>query len=276
MSTSSELVLVKLGGSLLTDKRAVDAPRHEVISRLAGEIAAARPAMAGGLIVGHGSGSFGHVAAAAAGLQEGLRPASGPPRPLAGVSRTQERAGALHRIVVTALAAAGLAPFSLPPSASLVARAGRPARYGLGPLYVALDTGLLPVVYGDVVMDSAWGASICSTERVLLALVSRLRRRGYRIRRMLWLGETAGVYDADGALIPHIHPGQLHRMQKMIDAPAGTDVTGGMLHRLQATCALARRGIESWIADGLRPGILASGLRGEEIPGTRISLLAEG
>ena len=58
------LTFLKLGGSLITDKDSPHTARPEILRRLAEEIAAARqhnPAMQ--LIIGHGSGSFGHMPA---------------------------------------------------------------------------------------------------------------------------------------------------------------------------------------------------------------------
>jgi isopentenyl phosphate kinase len=56
-----ELVFLKLGGSLITDKDTPRSPRRDVLARLAAEILYAhrqRPQMQ--LVIGHGSGSFGH------------------------------------------------------------------------------------------------------------------------------------------------------------------------------------------------------------------------
>ena len=55
------MIFLKLGGSLITDKSRPETPRLEVISRIATEIAHAfneRPDLR--LVLGHGSGSFGH------------------------------------------------------------------------------------------------------------------------------------------------------------------------------------------------------------------------
>src|SRR6476660_2261405 len=125
-----EVTLVKLGGSLITDKARPETPRLPVIRRLAGEIARAARHAPGGLIVGHGSGSFGHVAAAASGIAAGLVS----PLQLPGISRTQERAAALHGQVVGELLAAGALPYSLAPSSCLVAAWGEPAAFLEEPL----------------------------------------------------------------------------------------------------------------------------------------------
>ncbi len=55
-----------------------------------------------------------------------------------------------------------------------------------------------------------------------------------------------------------------------IGAAAGTDVTGGMLHRVETALALAARGIPSLIANGTTPGLLAAALRGEPVVGTEV------
>jgi isopentenyl phosphate kinase len=261
-----DLLLLKLGGSLITEKARPETPRREVIARLAGEIARAAREIPCRLIVGHGSGSFGHVAARESGIASGLRSAD----QLPGVSRTQERAAALHRIVIEALIDAGALPYSLAPSSCLIADAGRPAAFAAEPLLLALDRGLLPVLYGDVVMDRAWGVSICSTERLFEILARALLDDGRTVRRALWLGETDGLYDAAGRTLLRISPGDLERAAGAIGAPAGADVTGGMLHRVETALALARLGIPSRLANGLVPGLLERALRGEEVPGTEV------
>jgi isopentenyl phosphate kinase len=261
-----DLILLKLGGSLITDKARPETPRREVIGRLAGEIARAAQDSSFRLIVGHGSGSFGHVAARESGIAGGLRSAD----QLPGVSRTQERAAALHRIVIEALLEAGALPYSIAPSSCLIADGGRPAGFSAEPLLLALDRGLLPVLYGDVVMDRAWGVSICSTERLFETLARTLLDHGKTIRRALWLGETDGLHDAGGRTVPRITAEGFGEAQKAIGAPSGTDVTGGMLHRVEAALVLARLGVPSRLANGLVPGLLERALRGDDVVGTEV------
>lgn len=253
-----EVVLLKLGGSLITEKSQRETARPEVIARLGEEIARAAARIPERLVLGHGSGSFGHVAAQEHGIATGLSS----PAQLPGISRTQERAAALHREVIDKLLAGGLAPFSIAPSSCLVFKNRQPD-LALKPLLLALKNGLLPVVYGDVVMDLDQGVSICSTERMLEILAHRLP-----VRRALWLGETDGVYDAEGRTIPRLSANGFEEALRSIGSPAGTDVTGGMRHRVETALALAQLGIRSLIFNGLTPGLLDKALLGEEVPGT--------
>lgn len=256
---TSSVTLVKLGGSLITDKRRPETDRPAVIARLAREIAAAleaKPELTGRLVLGHGSGSFGHVAAARHEVHRGMRN----PEQRIGVSVTQRQAAELHRRVLRplseALGAAHTAPFSIAPSSALVSSGGEPVAFALEPLVRALEAGLVPVVYGDVVMDRDQGWAICSTEGVFDALVNGLPEHGREVSRVLWLGETEGVWDAEGKLIARITPATAREAREAVGGSAGTDVTGGMAHRVETALELARRGVASWIGDGREPGLL--------------------
>jgi isopentenyl phosphate kinase len=261
-----ELILVKLGGSLITNKKVEGEARPATIERLAAEIAAWRAQAPGRLLVlGHGSGSFGHAAAAKYGLGDGLR--GGDPL---GAAITQDQAARLHRLVVAKLLAAGLPAFSWAASTGLLCHAGRARRSFFGSLLQALEVGLLPVFFGDVVVDEALGAGIASTEAISLAFARAAARRGLEIGKALWLGETEGIYDASGKTIPQIDGSNLESARRAAAGSAGVDVTGGMDLRLRTAWELTRYGIESLILDGNVPGRLQAALAGEEVPGTRV------
>lgn len=260
------IVLVKWGGSLITDKTQPQTSHLAVIERLAQELGQTWEALQGRLVLGHGSGSFGHVAAARFDLQSGVTRSDQRP----GISRTQQQAARLHHLVLQALAEVGVPPFSVAPSSALVASGGTPVAFEVEPVRAALQLGLLPVLYGDVVVDREQGVSICSTETVLRALADELKQQETGISRVIWLGNTEGIYDAEGATIPRVTPNRADAVLQQIEGPEGTDVTGGMRHRLITALALARSGIPSLIANGTTPGLFERALQGKRVPGTRV------
>lgn len=266
-----EVVLIKLGGSLLTDKAKSAVLRGRRLARLAGELARGLAQTDLVAIVGHGSGSFGHVAAARHGF--GGSEAEVTPE---GVAAVQAAAADLHARVTEAFRKAGVAAFSLAPSSFIVTDDGRPRSAPLGPLLGAVESGLVPVTYGDVVMDRSRGASICSTETVLLAITRRLRRQGLRPRAAFWFGDTDGVYDADGRTIARIDPSDLRAILPRTGGAGVTDVTGGMRHRLAVTGRLSRLGVPSWILDGTRRGALEAVLTGTPVGGTHVPAAESG
>ncbi len=254
------VTLVKLGGSLITDKTKPRTVERERVRRLAAEIAAGWTG--GGLIVGHGSGSFGHPEARAAGLVGG-----GGGRRLdsladrMGIARTQSAAQALHRMIVSSLIDAGVPAYSQPPSGFLVAEDGKPHGDPPAPLAEALRLGLAPVTMGDVAIDRRRGAAIVSTETVFEFLAGALPPLGIEVRRALWLGVVAGVLDDAGRLIARIDATNIEAASAAAGGSAAVDVTGGMEHRLVTAWRLARGGVESLILDGREPGLLEAVLR---------------
>ncbi len=266
--TAAPIVLVKLGGSLITEKTVTGRARDAAIRRLAREIAAWRRGHRGErLVLGHGSGSFGHPAAARGGL---VRSADERPK-LDSSPTTRLRAAALHQIVMTALRDAGAEPFSLAAGSFLTTARGRIAAAFLDPLFAALDAGLLPVVYGDVVLDRSRGAAVVSTEELFTAIAHESRRRRRPVSRAVWLGETDGVLDASGRTIARLSIRDALNTARATSGAAGVDVTGGMALRLRTAAVLAKAGIPSSIVDGRPSGSARAAIAGRSAGGTQVA-----
>ncbi len=261
----SATVFLKLGGSLLTDKTGVAAVRPDVLARLAAEIGAAWRAQPDlRLLLGHGSGSFGHVAADRYGTRQGVQTTA----QWQGFAEVASAAAALNRLVVQALHAAGLPAFSLPPSASAHCQDGQIAFMAVEPVRRALDARLLPVVYGDVAFDSGRGGTIVSTEEVMGYLASHLPPRWF-----LLAGDVPGVLDLQGEVVPWITPANFAGIQTALGGSRGTDVTGGMASKVQAMLDLVQHvpGLSVRIFSGLTPGLLQATLLGQGNAGSVIS-----
>jgi isopentenyl phosphate kinase len=253
---------LKLGGSLITDKTRPHTPRPDVLRRLASEVAAARRGSAGmRLLLGHGSGSFGHVPARRYQTRQGVRSA----QEWQGFVEVWREAAALNRLVVDAFSDAGLPAMAFPPSAGLTARDGLVETWNLAPLEAALQAGLLPVVYGDVVFDQERGGTIFSTEDLFDHLARRLRPG-----RILLAGLEAGVwadYPRCTELVAEITPENLAQIAPALGGSAGTDVTGGMLSKVQQSLTLAQAvpGLQVRIFSGEAHGMLERALAGEPV-----------
>ena len=131
------------------------------------------------LVLGHGSGSFGHTAAEKYGTRQGVKS----PEQWAGFAEVWYQASKLNRYVMYALHSAGIEAVALAPAASITARDGKVARWDLEPLRRALDAKILPVIYGDVVFDEIRGGTILSTEDLFGHLASELQPKKYSTRR---------------------------------------------------------------------------------------------
>jgi len=262
MKLEQELVFVKLGGSVITDKARPETARHEVIGRLAAEVAAARAACPDlRLLLGHGSGSFGHVTARRYGTHQGVRDAAG----WHGFAQVAAAAARLNRLMSDALLAAGVPAWSLQPSASARCHQGELQWLDAAPLEKGLAHGLVPLVYGDVALDEAQGATIISTERIFAYLARRLHPA-----RLVLATVVDGVFEADplqvpaARPVPYISSTNWSAVRSALGGSHATDVTGGMLAKVVEMVALARELPELTVQllSGERPGALQSALCG--------------
>jgi isopentenyl phosphate kinase len=265
------LQFVKLGGSLITDKSRGYTARRQTIRRLAEEVRRSLDGEPGlRLLLGHGSGSFGHWAAEPYGTQKGVRT----PREWRGYAEVGAAAARLNRIVTDAFLEAGVPVLSVQPSASARCRDGELVTLDTHPIEEALDHGLVPLVYGDVALDEVRGGTIASTEDLFVYLADELEPD-----RILLLSRVTGVLDADDAVIPQITPASLPRLREMLSGSEGVDVTGGMADKVERMAELVARRPRTTvrILTGTRPGLLMRCLVDEGIEvGTVIKRDKEG
>jgi isopentenyl phosphate kinase len=258
------MIFLKLGGSLITDKASPETPRLDVLRRVAAEIAEARVAQPGlHLLLGHGSGSYGHQAASRHRTHLG----ASTPAEWIGFAEVWRVANMLNRLVVDALIGAGLPVLSFPPSASAITQAGEIVELSSEPIAHALAAGLVPVVAGDVAFDRQRGATIVSTERVFARLAPALRPT-----HLLLAGVDPGVYadfPANTRVFDTLRQADLR--PSTLTGSAVTDVTGGMADKIQHAFAVARAvpGLEVRVFSGAEPGSIRAALSGQPV-GTRI------
>jgi isopentenyl phosphate kinase len=237
-----ELVFLKLGGSLITDKNSRYTVRLTRLAELADEIRAALSEIRDlRLVLGHGSGSFGHYA-----VREHMpqRTVPFPPGRSAdergywrGYSEVWYRASELNRHVMDALHAASIPSISLAPSAGVQAADGKIMRWDLSSMRSALGAGLTPVIFGDIVFDTVKRSSVLSTETLMIHLAPILQPR-----RILLAGLEAAVwkdYPSRSEPIAHITPSTYPILAGSLGASHGTDVTGGMRSKVEDMLALA-------------------------------------
>lgn len=259
------LTLVKLGGSLITDKHVEKSFRRDVVKRLADEIAAARAEDSNlSLLIGHGSGSFGHFAAKRANTIAGVY-SSSDWRAFAEVSNV---AAELNYLVCDCLQAAGLPVWRIQPSASLMAHNGDVTSMSMNSIEAALSNGLIPIVYGDVSLDSAIGGTIVSTEKLFFYLSTVLS-----VQRIFLLGEVSGVYGSFGEVVSLITHGNYGSLFSVVGGSGGVDVTGGMETKVEDMLSVVSTDPRMTIRifSGLTDNLLHDALLDKAHPGTLIS-----
>jgi isopentenyl phosphate kinase len=277
----NELVFLKLGGSLITDKTQPYTPRLDVIEDVALQVLTTlrtHPDLR--LVVGHGSGSFGHVAASEYRTRDGFSP-----RPSSlvhqGRDQTEEdywkgfaevwyQASALNRFVMKAFHKMKVPAVALPPSASVIASDGNVSIWEIAPIRMALAAGMVPVIHGDVTFDEIRGGTILSTEDLFGYLA-----RALNPQRILLAGLEAAVWEdfpARTRKVETITPQNFSEISEGVGKAAGADVTGGMKSKVMQMLELVQQNpeIRIQIISGAEPGNIGRALAGESL-GTWLS-----
>ena len=258
--------LLKIGGSVITDKTKPYTALDDVISSIARAIKSVFGST-DPFILGHGGGSFPHVSAKKYGVKDGIRDESSK----IGVGIVHYDATWINQIFMKHLFDAGVPAVSFHPNSLFLAREDEIAGMFLDSVFTALEHGLLPVVYGDVIIDEVKGSTIFSTEMILKALADSTDEEV-----IIGMAEKyGGVFTEDPALNPdaelieRIDRKNYEDVFSHLGGSHGTDVTGGMKHKVEELLALAREGIPSVIFKGT-PENIADFLRGERVRGTYV------
>ena len=264
-----ELVFLKLGGSLITDKTRPYTPRLETLRQLALQIGAAletHPELS--LVLGHGSGSFGHTAAKEFHTRDGFQPGSSLPAETNywhGFEQVWFQAAALNRFVMEALHTANVPSLAMAPVSAVTTRDGQVQRWDLGPIRAALSARLVPVVYGDVIFDEVRGGTILSTEDLFEQLARELQPQ-----RILLAGLEEAVW-ADfperKLRVENITPASFASLRPQVGGSHGADVTGGMESKVRQMLSLTAEvpGLSAQIFSGDKAGNISKALAGENL-----------
>jgi isopentenyl phosphate kinase len=256
--------ILKIGGSVITDKKGELAARTQVIDRLASEIKKANPR---NLIVVHGGGSFGHPTAQEYAIKDGLKNSS----QIIGFAQTHHLMTVLNGLVMDSLIVHEVPAVSVTASSCVTTENGRINHFEDAALKMLLKIGVMPVLYGDAVLDSELGFTIVSGDQLVSTLAARLN-----VERVIMGVDVDGLFDADpkneksARIFAHLTLSEVKRIQSTIDKPTSNDVTGGMFGKIAELLPTVEKGIPVLIANATKPNLVYRVLRGEKVEGTLI------
>jgi isopentenyl phosphate kinase len=239
----SERILLKLGGSVITDKNADCVINHDQLSLVASAISRAGTR---DMVIVHGAGSCGHPEAKRYRLDRGAVAGS-----TEGIYVTHRAVSRLNEAVVETLRRAGIAAAGIHPFHTAVAERGRLLSFECRHLEKMLMLEMVPVIHGDVVMDLSDGACIVSGDQLVRYLAVALG-----INRVGLATDVPGVLDG-GRVVPVVTPAMAPALQ--IGSSMHTDVTGGMRGKMNELLGLAQAGIGSEIFHVSRIGDFLAG-----------------
>jgi len=256
-----QLLLVKFGGSLITDKEKEDTARPDVISQCVQQIKEVKNALPEtDIVIGTGAGSFGHIQAHAYQLKKGATLAE----QFYGMCVVHNNVRKLNEIVVDSLTGTGLPAFSVSPSAIFMASDGALVSTFFPPIRQLLASGCIPLLHGDAVLDPVRGLTIMSTEKVLQACLENLRELYEKITVVYGM-DVPGVWDGERRIVS-----VLERDRELFRHENGVkDVTGGIEAKIKSARQAADVADAVYLISPKEPGTLLGALQNEQV-GTRI------
>ncbi len=230
-----KIVIVKLGGSVITQKDKESIPNLETIQRGFQELANAdvHP------IVVHGAGSYGHPMAKKYDLVSGFTPQNRE-KAIWAVSQTRLNMISLHHLIIKEALAKGFFPFSFPVSSNTLEITENSFSFFSDPLTVALKQGFNPFFYGDVVLSKFRGFTILSGDKIIEMILKTLNGGNYFPEEVIVCSDVDGFFSDDPKLNPDA---EMFPMVKKSDIPNliahakesnNPDVTKGMLGKIES------------------------------------------
>jgi isopentenyl phosphate kinase len=248
----SDRILLKLGGSVITDKHSDCAVNHDQLGTIARTLAGV-PAC--NMLIVHGAGSCGHPEARRYRLDNGAVAGR-----TDGIYVTSRAVSGLNDAVVQALRKEGVPAIGIHPLHAGVADRGRLVAFECRQIERMLALGMVPVIHGDVVMDLTEGACIVSGDQLVRYFAVELQ-----CNRVGLATDVPGVLDGGGRVVPEIT--RMTASDLHIGNSSHTDVTGGMKGKINELLGLADAGIGSDIFHVSRIGDF---MRGTDHGGTRV------
>lgn len=260
-----EIILLKLGGSVITDKSVEATADLQKIKQLAEELKKGIIANDSLVILAHGAGSFGHPQATKYQTATGYVNQDS----LMGFALVKQSVALLNTLVINELIKADLPAVTYSPMSSMTSTGYLPQSAFLEPLEILLERRMIAVVHGDVILDSKHGWTIYSGETILNNIATKLLESGYRLKMMIEVGNTTGVYDDRQQTIPEITKQNFPKIKKYLSGSEHADVTGGMLHKVKEALELSKSGVPTYLISA-KPGNLRAAILREPVEGTLI------
>ncbi|WP_298501694.1 isopentenyl phosphate kinase [uncultured Methanobrevibacter sp.] len=263
------MIILKIGGSILTNKDSAESEiDSESLKRIAGEIKSSLDISDKQLIIVHGAGSFGHPPAKEYKIGEPFDENEYPQKRI-GFCKTQNAVKKLNMLICQAFIAEGLPVVAIPASSFMTATNKRITEGNLKSFEKYLDKGFIPVIYGDVVLDSELEICVISGDQLIQYLAVNLGPD-----KVILGTDVDGVYNKN----PKTHDDAIffEKFSSLedLDTLEGTtnvDVTGGMVGKIKELLYLADLGIESMIINAEVKDNIFKVLEDEKVKGTVIS-----
>lgn len=269
-----ETLLVKLGGSVITDKGRTDFNvQTDIVKSCMTALKVFLTERPGSrLVLIHGAGGHIHHLAKTYGLTTS---SAGLPEKINHAQRVQVTTRRLSDAILSLANELSLPIVQIPTCEVVRNHDSNFEDITMGRIESALSAGSIPLLYGDMVPDATWEYSICSGDTLIAEIASRIAAT-----RIIYVSDINGIYTSDphtdqtAKLIESININELNNDNVTITGSHNVDVTGGLAGKLAPLSKLFKE-IPSLtyveVCNGLENGVLQAVLKGESSSHTTIT-----
>ncbi len=259
------LIVIKLGGSALTDKKRIYTPRNPIINQAARQVAAITKKFR--VVLVHGAGSYGHIPVRKFGLAHGFKTL----KQLKGLAATKLKLLEWEALLDDVFLKHQIPTTPFVASNFIVTKKGRIISAELNPLKNWLRLGCVPTTGGDIVPDCDYGFSILSGDQLAAYIAMKLKAR-----RLIFATDVDGVFDSDpklnrqAALLTDLTQSLASRLLMKAGSRTTPDVTGGMAGKIKEAIIAADHGIPVYFINLTKDERLQKVAFGQEVLASRI------
>lgn len=241
------MIILKLGGSVITQKENYATLNTAVLNSISDEISEVMPKP---MVIVHGAGSFGHQLARDYGLKSPKKDSALPMK----IAQVQRDVRTLNLYVLNSLLSSGIPAVSLPPSVCTELSSDRISSFDMNPFSEFLKLGNVPVSFGDVVPDKVKGASILSGDTIMETLSEK-----YHPEKAVFVLDVDGFFDRppddSAVLYRELTVSELEEILNSkplnsIIRNGVVDITGGIRTKMESALRIARSGTDTFLVNG--------------------------
>ncbi len=214
-------ILLKFGGSVITDKQSYESANLNVIKNIAKAVGENWERLRGNITIINGAGSFGHAVVDK--YKVGNVKIETELHKL-GFSETFRACNELSNIVSKYLISNGVPSVFIPPLFFVVQDHRKVVEFNKDIILDFMNEGYLPLSGGNMVNDISLGKSIISGDTIIEYLSSEFGVVAFGT-------DVDGVYDYKGDVIPVINRDNLSEISKFLHTRKG-DYTGAMMGKI--------------------------------------------
>ncbi len=242
------MILIKLGGSIITNKEKPLSARKKTIENLSKNLRKINEP----IIIVHGGGSYGHFWSVKYDMHT-----KGKKYDLRGVSIVKNSMIELNKIILDSMLKNKLNPYCLPPTDFM--SGNKPITKKIKEIEKIAKSGLIPVTFGDALWFGQKKTYILSGDKIMTYLAKILKPR----LCIFALNEDGLYSDLKSKKLIYELQGERPTISEN-----KMDVTGGMTRKVKEASKIAKIGLNVFFVNGNKPERIVKAVKNRTFEGT--------